>query len=267
MNQTSNVKKSNSNAGGALAEVFSLAEAKQGDGLSNVSTKDVMIPRIKLLQKMSPECDNASLPEAKAGQIFNSASQNVYDGPTGIRVVPCEYIRTYVEWAPEGTGNKAPVNIHPATSNIMSKAKKSPTDNRFYLDNGNYVEETANHIVLILDDKNNVESRGILTMKSSQLKKSRQWNYMMMTASMESGGKKITPPSYAYVYRLSTQVEETQGKKYYGWVIAKEEVVPSKDVFTTGESFALAFRKGDVLAAPEGDQPKQISDGSEHKHF
>ena len=168
MNQTSNVKKSNSNAGGALAEVFSLAEAKQGDGLSNVSTKDVMIPRIKLLQKMSPECDNASLPEAKAGQIFNSASQNVYDGPTGIRVVPCEYIRTYVEWAPEGTGNKAPVNIHPATSNIMSKAKKSPTDNRFYLDNGNYVEETANHIVLILDDKNNVESRGILTMKSSQ---------------------------------------------------------------------------------------------------
>ena len=170
MNQTSNVKKSNSNAGGALAEVFSLAEAKQGDGLSNVSTKDVMIPRIKLLQKMSPECDNASLPEAKAGQIFNSASQNVYDGPTGIRVVPCEYIRTYVEWAPEGTGNKAPVNIHPATSDIMSKAKKSPTDNRFYLDNGNYVEETANHIVLILDEKNNVESRGILTMKSSQLK-------------------------------------------------------------------------------------------------
>ncbi len=74
MNQTSNVKKSNSNAGGALAEVFSLAEAKQGDGLSNVSTKDVMIPRIKLLQKMSPETDNESLPKAKAGQIFNSAS-------------------------------------------------------------------------------------------------------------------------------------------------------------------------------------------------
>ena len=97
---------------------------------------------------MSPECDNASLPEAKAGQIFNSASQNVYDGPTGIRVVPCEYIRTYVEWAPEGTGNKAPVNIHPATSNIMSKAKKSPTDNRFYLDNGNYVEELLSNTMV-----------------------------------------------------------------------------------------------------------------------
>ena len=263
MNQTSTAKKTNN----ALAEVFSLAEAKQGDGLSNVSTKDVMIPRIKLLQKMSPETDNESLPTAKAGQIFNSASQNVYDGPTGIRVVPCEYIRTYVEWAPEGTGNKAPVNIHPATSNVMSLAKKSPTDNRFYLDNGNYVEETANHIVLILDDNNNVESRGILTMKSSQLKKSRQWNYMMMTATMEGGGKTITPPSYAIMYRLSTLQEETNGKKYYGWTVAKEGFVPTKEIFTTGEAFALAFRQGDVLAAPEGDEPKKLEASSGKEHF
>jgi len=263
MNQTSTAKKPNN----ALAEVFSLAEAKQGDGLSNVSTKDVMIPRIKLLQKMSPETDNESLPTATAGQIFNSASQSVYDGPTGIRVVPCEYIRTYVEWAPEGTGNKAPVNIHPATSNVMSLAKKSPTDNRFYLDNGNYVEETANHIVLILDDNNNVESRGILTMKSSQLKKSRQWNYMMMTATMEGGGKTITPPSYAIVYRLSTLQEETNGKKYYGWTVAKEGFVPTKEIFTTGESFALAFRQGDVLAAPEGDEPKKLEASSGKEHF
>ena len=263
MNQTSTAKKTNN----ALAEVFSLAEAKQGDGLSNVSTKDVMIPRIKLLQKMSPETDNESLPTAKAGQIFNSASQNVYDGPTGIRVVPCEYIRTYVEWAPEGTGNKAPVNIHPATSNVMSLAKKSPTDNRFYLDNGNYVEETANHIVLILDDNNNVESRGILTMKSSQLKKSRQWNYMMMTATMEGGGKTITPPSYAIVYRLSTLQEETNGKKYYGWTVAKEGFVPTKEIFTTGEAFALAFRQGDVLAAPEGEEPKKLEASSGKEHF
>jgi len=159
------------------------------------------------------------------------------------------------------------VNIHPATSNVMSLAKKSPTDNRFYLDNGNYVEETANHIVLILDDNNNVESRGILTMKSSQLKKSRQWNYMMMTATMESGGKTITPPSYAIVYRLSSLQEETNGKKYFGWTVAKEGFVPTKEVFTTGEAFALAFRQGDVLAAPEGDEPKKLEAQGGKEHF
>ena len=41
-------------------------------------------------------------------------------------------------------------------------------------------------------------------------------------------------------------------KKYYGWTVAKEGFVPTKEIFTTGESFALAFRQGDVLAAPGG---------------
>ena len=262
MNKSSTATKSN-----ALADVFSLAEARQGDGLSNVSTKDVMIPRIKLLQKMSPEVDDASLPDAKAGMIFNTASRELVNGDKGIRVVPCEFVRTFVEWAPEGTGNKAPVNVHPASSSIMSQTKKSPTDNKYYLDNGNYVEETANHIVLILDDDNNVESRGILTMKSSQLKKSRQWNYMMMTATMKSAGKSINPPSYAYVYQLGTQIETSNQNKYFGWTINKEGVVPSTDVFQTGESFALAFRDGDVIAAPEGDEPAKLAAPEGKEHF
>jgi hypothetical protein len=149
----------------------------------------------------------------------------------------------------------------------MSQTKKSPTDNKYYLDNGNYVEETANHIVLILDDDNNVESRGILTMKSSQLKKSRQWNYMMMTATMENAGKRINPPSYAYVYQLGTQIETSNQNKYFGWTINKEGVVPSTDVFQTGESFALAFREGDVIAAPEGDEPAKLAAPEGKEHF
>lgn len=262
MNKASTAAKAN-----PLAEVFSLAEAKQGDGLSNVTTKDVMIPRIKLLQKMNPEVDDPSLPDAKPGEIFNTASRHTYSGTKGIRVVPCEFIRTYVEWAPEGSGNKAPVATHPSTSSIMSRTTKSPTDGRYYLDNGNYVEETANHIVLILDDNDQVESRGILTMKSSQLKKSRQWNYMMMTATMEQAGKRINPPSYAYVYILSTQVEESNGKKYYGWVVNKEGVVPNTDVFQTGNSFALAFREGDVIASPEGEEAPKLSAPEGKEHF
>ena len=90
---------------------------------------------------------------------------------------------------------------------------------------------------------------------------------MMMTATMEGGGKTITPPSYAIVYRLSTLQEETNGKKYYGWTVAKEGFVPTKEIFTTGEAFALAFRQGDVLAAPEGDEPKKLEASSGKEHF
>ena len=51
-------------------DVLDKIKAKQGDGLSNVTVKDVMIPRIKLLQKMSPEVDDAGIPNAKAGENF-----------------------------------------------------------------------------------------------------------------------------------------------------------------------------------------------------
>ena len=82
-----------------------------------------------------------------------------------------------------------------------------------------------------------------------------------------SGGKTITPPSYAIVYRLSTLQEETNGKKYFGWTVAKEGFVPTKDVFKTGEAFALAFRQGDVLAAPEGDEPKKLASNDGPERF
>ena len=59
----------------------------------------------------------------------------------------------------------------------------------------------------------------------------------------------------------------TNGKKYFGWTVAKEGFVPTKEVFTTGEAFALAFRQGDVLAAPEGDEPKQIASNDGPERF
>ena len=68
-------------------------------------------------------------------------------------------------------------------------------------------------------------------------------------------------------YRLSSIQEETNGKKYFGWTVAKEGFVPTKEVFTTGEAFALAFRQGDVLAAPEGDEPKQIASNDGPERF
>ncbi len=227
-----------------------------------------MIPRIKLLQKMSPEVDDASLPDAKAGMIFNTASRELVNGDKGIRVVPCEFVRTFVEWAPEGTGNKAPVNVHPASSSIMSQTKNLQQIINIIWTMVIMSKKRQNHIVLILDDNsNNVESRGILTMKSSQLKKSRQWNYMMMTATMENAGKRINPPSYAYVYQLGTQIETSNQNKYFGWTINKEGVVPSTDIFHTGESFALAFREGDVIAAPEGDEPAKLAAPEGKEHF
>ena len=70
------------------------------------------------------------------------------------------------------------MNIFPATSDILSKTHKEPGDNKDYLENGNYVETTANHYVLVLNN-GRVPEPALVSMKSTQLRKSRKWNSMM----------------------------------------------------------------------------------------
>ena len=39
-------------------------------------------------------------------------------------VIPCAYVRQYIEWQDRGKGTGAPVNIYPATSDILTKTTK-----------------------------------------------------------------------------------------------------------------------------------------------
>ena len=66
--------------------------------IGNVDSSDRIIPRIKLIQAISPELND--FPEAKAGQFWHTiAQQNL--GPT-LRAVPIIIRKSFVLWAPRG---------------------------------------------------------------------------------------------------------------------------------------------------------------------
>jgi hypothetical protein len=70
----------------------------QKASIGNVDSSDRIIPRIKLIQAISPELQD--FPEARAGQFWHTvAQQNL--GPT-IRAVPIVIRKSYVLWAPRG---------------------------------------------------------------------------------------------------------------------------------------------------------------------
>ena len=64
--------------------------------IGNVDSSDRIIPRIKLIQAISPELQD--FPEAKAGQFWHTIGQQNL-GPT-IRAVPIIIRKSYVLWAP-----------------------------------------------------------------------------------------------------------------------------------------------------------------------
>ena len=98
--------------------------------IGNVDSSDRIIPRIKLIQAISPEL--VDFPDAKAGQFWHTiAQQNL--GPT-IRAIPIVIRKSYVLWAPRnddrGILARAMDGVHwdPPDAEFTVKPKGAPKD-------------------------------------------------------------------------------------------------------------------------------------------
>ena len=106
----------------AVAEVVPF-ESFGGLGFDNIDAQDYATPRLKVLMALSPEVADETVAGAKPGMIYNNVTEELYSGEKGILVMPCGFAREYVEWNNIGTGSNAPVNVYPATSDILTKTK------------------------------------------------------------------------------------------------------------------------------------------------
>jgi hypothetical protein len=219
-------------------------------GFDNMGQEDFALPFLRLLTNTSPEVGDVD--GAMPGMIYNSVTGQLFDGKKGILVVPTAYVRQYIEWAPRGSGSGAPVGIYPSTSDILSRTHREPGDNKDYLDNGNYIENTANHYVMVIDE-NGVPSPALIVMKSTQLKKSRKWNSMMMSVKLQGKNGLFTPAIYSQVYRLTTTAESNDKGKWFGWEIERVGSVEDPNVYSAAKAFAEQINSGKVQVKHEGE--------------
>ena len=230
---------------GALATVNFEADAAQG--AQNMSQEDLALPFLKILGQLSPEVnerDGKYVEGAKPGKIMNTVTNQLYDS---IQVVPCHYKRQYVEWQDRGTSTGAPVAIHDADSDIVSQTTRGK-DYKDRLPNGNYLDNTASHFVLIVGDS---PETAMISMKSTQLKVSRKWNSMMMGIKMQGKNGLFTPPTYSHIYNLSTVQMSNDKGTWFGWDVAKVGPVVDKGIYDMSKSFAESVSKGEVQVKPE----------------
>ena len=70
-------------------------------GFDNVDSKSLALPFLKVLGQLSPQVtqgDAQFMPQARAGMIYNTVTDELYDGSQGIFVIPCFYKLEYIEW-------------------------------------------------------------------------------------------------------------------------------------------------------------------------
>lgn len=249
----------------ALAEktqgtALAIATAFEEDATSSfagMNQDDFALPFLRLLTNTSPEV--GEIDGALPGMIYNTVTGQLYDGKKGISVIPCTYVRQYIEWAPRGSGSGAPIHIYPSTSDILSRTHREPGENKDYLDNGNYIENTANHYVMVVDE-NGVPSPALIVMKSTQLKKSRKWNSMMQSVKLQGKNGLFTPPMYSQLYRLSTQAESNDKGKWYGWEVERIGTVEDEGVYQTAKLFSQSVNSGQVKTKHEGEGAESASE-------
>ena len=232
-------------------------EEDAGKGLGNIGQQDLALPFLKILGQLSPEVskrDGKYVEGAEPGMIFNSVSGDLYDGVDGIDVIPCFYRLEYIEWRDRGEGLGAPINIYPSSSDIISKT--TPDANyKDRLPNGNYVEKTASHFVIILDDV--LSSTALISMKSTQLKISRKWNSMMSGMKMKGKNGLFTPASFSHIYKLkTTQLTNDKGTGF-GWEVSKSGQVTDNTLYNQARSFSENIAKGSVRVKHSEDKPKE----------
>ena len=238
---------------GALAA--NLFEADANQGAQNISQEDLALPFLKILGQLSPEVnkrDGKYVEGAEPGKIINTVTNELYDS---IDVIPCHYKRQYIEWADRGTSTGAPVAIHDADSDIVSQTTRGK-DYKDRLPNGNYLDNTANHFVLLCG-KN--PGTALISMKSTQLKVSRKWNSMMMGLKMQGKNGLFTPPTYSHIYNLSTVQMSNDKGTWFGWDVSKVGPVEQKDLYDMAKTFAVSVGKGEVEAKPENQEVKKAS--------
>ena len=228
---------------GALA--ISNLEADSGKGLGNIGQEDLALPFLKIMGQLSPEVnkkDGKYVKGAEPGMIFNSVTSELFDGEKGINIVPCYYKLEYIEWKERGEGSGAPVEIHASSSDVMTKTTRDASF-KDRLPNGNYIEKTASHFVIIC---NGTPSTALVAMKSTQLKISRKWNSMMSSIKLKGKDGLFTPASFSHIYQLKTVQQSNDKGTWFGWEVSKIGQVQETELYQQARVFAENISKGDV---------------------
>ena len=230
-------------------------EGDAAKGLGTIGQEDLALPFLKILGQLSPEVnkrDGKYVEGAEPGMIYNSVSGDLYDGVKGIDVIPCFYKLEYIEWKDRGEGPGAPVAIYDSSSDIMSKTKPD-ANYKDRLPNGNYIEKTASHFVIVSGDS---PSTALISMKSTQLKISRKWNSMMSGIKMKGANGMFTPASFSHIYKLKTTQMQNDKGTWFGWEVNKVGPVTDKGLYDQARSFSESISKGSVKAKHGEDKPK-----------
>jgi hypothetical protein len=200
---------------------------KQGQnrGSENVNSEDLQLPRIDVLQALSPQINkkkDSYIEDAEVGMLFNTLTGELY--PEGVFVTPVSYVRRYLVWVDrkqdaEG-GLRGVFDTNEQAEDFVSEqADESKLE----------IVPTAEHLVL-LDDG----SEAIISMAKSKMKVSRKFNSLIRL----NGGDR-----FSRRYKVTTVDDKSAQGEFQNLSFANVGF-PSEDVYLKAEKLYESISSG-----------------------
>ena len=253
--------------------------ADEGSGMEGAGVEAFAIPFLGALQKLSPQCDEADakyIAKAKAGQLVNTVTGQIWDGKTGVLFLPVAYQRRFLRWGPRGAANSGfKGEVMPETVlGLVASGTVVELEGRLYypLPDGVVNEkkcerlaEVRNHFGLLIDEATQAHYPVLLVLSSTQIKKSKLLMSLLSGVKVPAGGRMVTPPTWANKVRVTTVAEQNDKGSWYGYRFALEGLVTNADQYKAAKAFheaVLAGTGGTVNYADMDDkQPSEVPEG------
>lgn len=212
-----------------------------GAGLENVKASDLLIPRISILQDLSPQVKEEK-PEyiegAKRGMICDIGTGQLL-GDTFI-FVPVHYAKVWLEWFPRKSGKGlAAIHHDPEILNQCTQNEKGQP----FLPNGNYIAETSQ--LFGLDLTGGACRQVFVPFASTQIKKAKKLLNMALAERIEVKGREFTPPLFYRSYIMSTVGESNSEGDWFGWKIERGPAV--RDMEHAGRIVREAMKMREMI--------------------
>lgn len=148
---------------------------KQGMGRGNeaVELSDLVIPRLEVVQALSPclkKSDPTYIEGSQQGMLYNSVTRQLYS--QNVVVCPVFFRKEYLVWKDRDSGGGFR-GAFPTMEEAVARISQEEDAKLFQ------AQETAQQFSLLLDDATGSTEEIVVSMAKTKLKVSRQWNALI----------------------------------------------------------------------------------------
>ena len=234
--------------------------ADAGSGMEGATSESFAIPFLSVLQKGSPQVDEASgaaVEGAKAGMLWDNVAGRMFDGKTGVSLVPCAYRRVFLRWAPKGTqgsGFKGELSAD-QVAGMRAAGQIVDLDGRLYVPQPDgtvndkkcdRISDTRNHYVLLVDQASGAWAQALLSLTSTQIKKSKMLMSALASVKLNGPSGMYTPPTFANVVRLTTMPESNDKGTWFGTKFELAGRVDRAELYAAAKAFHASVAAGSI---------------------